>query len=89
MLSLRKPLSDFAARTGIGEIVVSGTSTTFVADGYSFVCVFFAFLLYHLFKFHCLMFLVQYWYKNISSLQLFLAKRENCNCTIVIVFLLS
>ena len=40
MLSLRKPLSDFAARTGIGEIVVSGTSTTFVADGYSFVCVF-------------------------------------------------
>lgn len=41
MLSLRKPLSDFAARTGIGEIVVSGTSTTFVADGYSFVCVFF------------------------------------------------
>ena len=41
MLSLRKPLSDFAARTGIGEIVVSGTSTTFVADGYSFVCAFF------------------------------------------------
>ena len=42
MLSLRKPLSDFAARTGIGEIVVSGTSTTFVADGYSFVffCIF-------------------------------------------------
>ena len=44
MLSLQKPPSDFAARTGIGEIVVSGTSTTFVADGYSFVCFFCIFI---------------------------------------------